>query len=208
MDEDDTSSLYNPYFQRITPSYKSIDTSGGANNNLASGGVRTWNAGFFLLTSGLTRGTSANSRIGNKISYQRLRLNYDQGCRIAIDNGGWCLRMVLVYDKQCNGATPSVTTLWSADDVNAFPNYANEDRFIILYDKITECTGINNNFANAIYDVDIDLCGLDATFNTGNAGTIADMQTGAIYMTYACTPINSASNGGLWFRTRIDFTDL
>ena len=205
---DGDTSPYDPYHQRTYPSYKSIDTSGGANNNLLSGGVRTWNAGFFLLTSGLTRGTSAASRIGNKIHYKRLRLNYDQGARIAIDNGGWNLRMVLVYDKQPNGATPTATTLWSADDVNAFPNLANLDRFIILYDKITQCTGLNNNFSNANYYIDIDLCGLDATFNTGNAGTIADIQTGALFMTYACTPINGASNGGLWFRTRVDWTDL
>lgn len=49
---------------------------------------------------------------------------------------GDIVRVILFLDKQCNGATASVTKILETATVLSFNNLANKDRFLILYDKI------------------------------------------------------------------------
>lgn len=87
---------------------------------------------------GIKQGTTKNTRIGNKIHMYQIRM---QG-QIALPNSmsGDMIRLVLVLDKQANGATAAPsdvfeTTAASTTGVFAFRNMDNIDRFQILKDK-------------------------------------------------------------------------
>jgi len=198
MDE----STYDPYFQRVRPSQKFIDTS-GSTQPLAS--AVTWLTPL-LLTSGLIRGTSASSRIGNVIRYLYLMIDWSY-TEVATATGEVFLRTVIIYDKQPNGVQPTALDVFSADAYNAFFNVANEDRFIILHDKRSPYLE-NGVFTGWQQQKTYDLCELKAIYNNNNTGTITDYQTGAISMWYATSGGGAVQSPQFTFRTRICYDDL
>jgi len=99
-----------------------------------------------VFLNGIAQGTGASDRIGLKLTmksiYLRLRpfLNIDQN----IGNGivGETFRVIIVYDRQSNGAAPVVADVINVDTtpgygvLNAAMNLYNKDRFQIIHDKM------------------------------------------------------------------------
>jgi len=131
--------------------YKFVDTylgTTGATNTLPLGSAAT-----FTLLNGLKLGTSAFQRIGNKITMKSLYWSLGFGLAAADSDPATDtnvlnvpVRMMIVYDKQPNGALPVLGDLLSAFagvdnttaraiDMNSPNNLNNKDRFIVLADK-------------------------------------------------------------------------
>lgn len=143
------SGLYN--LSTSSKEYKFVDVSFGTTN--AASPVLSAAASTFYLLNGLQLGTSAYQRIGNKIAmkscYWSLTFGINALNTIATSTSGTPqvpVRMMIVYDKQTNGALPVVSDLLSgysgianstarAIDVNSPNNLNNKDRFIVLCDK-------------------------------------------------------------------------
>lgn len=143
------SGLYN--LSTSSKEYKFVDVSFGTTN--AASPVLSAAASTFYLLNGLQLGTSAYQRIGNKIAmkscYWSLTFGINAVNTIATSTSGTPqvpVRMMIVYDKQTNGALPVVSDLLSgysgianstarAIDVNSPNNLNNKDRFIVLCDK-------------------------------------------------------------------------
>lgn len=98
--------------------------------------------GYYLFPlSGLTQGTTANSRQGNMISKKAIRLNYVTTAG-AGSTTGCILRCMLVEDKFPNGSTFNAGSLGSALLVQSTTGNAvfspsipeKTDRFRVLYD--------------------------------------------------------------------------
>jgi len=88
----------------------------------------------------IAQGTTKNERIGNKLMLHAIRL---KGSLImptsATSTNSWA-RIVLVLDKQANGAVPAPSDIFESTaaattDLFAFQNMDNADRFQIIKDK-------------------------------------------------------------------------
>lgn len=87
--------------------------------------------------TGITQGTSAGQRIGNKIKLQ----GFDLIVNVLPDAGvgaysGFC-RMCVIHDKRSNGATGLTgTDVFTVNSVLGFQNPTNESRFTISNDMV------------------------------------------------------------------------
>lgn len=146
------------------------------------------------------------------------------------------LRILLVYDKQTNAAAPSITdvlqsidvTVTATNDATSMPNMTNANRFVILRDwRISTASQVTNPSAGAaqsifqlmpgqlkghasglpLIEARVNLRGKKVQYNTGAAGTIADIATGSLYIvTSGLQPIGS-SQFDFFFDTRLRFYD-
>ncbi len=87
----------------------------------------------------IPQGVTEKQRIGRKCTIRSINWRY----QITLDNKndlassavGDTVRVILYQDKQCNGATATITGILETNDFQAFRNLANSSRFNILYDK-------------------------------------------------------------------------
>lgn len=185
------------------PEKKVIDTS------ISAYGCDT--TGTVTLLNGVALGTDYTSRIGRKTRNASL---YIRGIITPYDanSGPTLARIIVVYDKQTDGAAPAVGDILNAVNSLAQLNLDNRDRFVVLVDKIYAVGEVSNvatqTFAGAptVHPVKIyRKIGMDTIFkNTGLAS--ADISTGGIYMvTVGSQP--SATAALLTCSTRVRFTD-
>jgi len=125
--------------------------------------VAQWSAP--LLINGLVPGTDASQRVGRQIEIKRILMRFvtQSACRY-----------VLVLDAQANGATPAITDIFQSDSYESEINFNYRDRFHVIYDV---CLPI---YGDAHFEEQLDIA-IDTFYNAGNAGTVADIATGALY---------------------------
>ncbi len=102
------------------------DASVAANGNIAQ-------ASCNLIAQGVTE----SQRIGRKCTIKSIGWRFrTQLLPTAVSNAtGTVLRVILYLDKQCNGATATVTGILESDDFQSFNNLANKNRFRTLMDR-------------------------------------------------------------------------
>lgn len=94
-----------------------------------------------ILNSGtvniIPQGTEEDQRIGRKCVIKSINWwgNLSLGAGSAAATASDTVRIILYLDKQCNGATASVTDLLAEDNYQSFNNLANKERFRTLMDK-------------------------------------------------------------------------
>jgi len=187
------SGLYN--ISSNSKEYKFVDTNLGTSGSptaITSGGST-----LFTLLNGLKLGTSAFARIGNKITMKSLYWSVAFGLSSqdndpAVDTNinNVPVRMLIVYDKQTNGALPVLSDLLSAVsgvdnstsrsiDVNSPNNLNNKDRFIVLADKrfILQTGGPSSRYIKKYKKLSTGV----AYKSGATAGTIADITSGGLY---------------------------
>lgn len=150
--------------------------------------VTTWNTTAnqwnYLLVNGLTQGTSGSQRVGRQIFMTTMQFYYATG---------GTTRFLIVYDKQCNGSALTATDLFqdSTDQFSPY-NFSNRERFCYLYDTLYDTTPelspVNRQLHFPIKKY--------TTYNVGNAGTIADIATGSLYLVIytTLTTVNMSLN--------------
>lgn len=156
--------------------------------------------GTVLLLNGTVPGTNEFNRIGRKITMKAIRLRFGLFPAAPAAGQNEALRILLVYDRQSNGAAPAWADVIQSQDAAGTTsstawdhrNESNRDRFVVLRDWHFKATGAAGIFANSLdgteftkdstYDVYVRLKGLETHYNTGTAGTIADITTGALFM--------------------------
>lgn len=162
------------------------------------------------LLNGLTQGTTPNTRVGGRIEVKSIsfRANFQSGTSAT---GVTPLRIKIVYDKQTDGAAPAATDVMSFDSIEAMNNLSNAGRFITLFDKTWDPVvgyGGGASGAGATQNQILEgyvKCALPVKYNAGNAGTVADISAGAIYI-LAWSAGNTFGGAGLdatgYFRFR------
>ena len=119
-------------------------------------------------------------------------------------------RILIVYDRQANGAAPAATDVLTSNTIMAIQNLDNRDRFIILADIFPyaqdETLAAGNNGAGSggimAYKRYIK-CNLETIYG-GNAGTIADINSGSLLMLTNCNGGTVAGESGI---VRVRFVD-
>lgn len=164
------------------------------------------NTGF--LFNGLAIGGSPTQRLGRKVNFTKMNIRYsfwmDQ--TISPPTSGCNVRIVVIYDKQANAVQAPQGEIFQANDFNSMLLLDNRDRFITLADVITDpislggpyvCTGTIFRKFN-----------LETIYNASGAGTIADINTGAIIMYYAINNTNAGLTVSASIRSRLRFVDF
>lgn len=139
------------------------------------------------LLNPLIQGTDSTTRIGRKILMKSIQIKLDmalQNAGAGVPDAGrdaGTVRFMVVYDSQTNGAALAATdvlVVTGGSAVVAPMNLNNRERFKIIWDKnrIIDPQGPAQIFFK-LYKK----CTLPMIFNGGNAGTVADIQTGSIY---------------------------
>jgi len=132
-----------------------------------------------FLLNGVSQGVTPTTRVGRRILMKSLYIRWFLQLA-ATTTGGTPVRMLVVYDKQTNGAAPSVTDIVLTDEITSPMNLSNSKRFQVLCDQTWSCVGTGGPQSIVLNKY----MKLDKTveFNTGNAGTVADITSGSIYV--------------------------
>lgn len=170
-----------------------------------------------VLMNGLPQGTDSTQRIGRKIMMKSIQANIEVtlqsestmtvGTPISGVTPG-TVRCLVVYDSQANGAAPDITDILQLGSIGSLVspmNLNNRERFKIIWDKRRH---IDPQGPGTIHFHLYKKCGLPVVFNGGNAGTIADIQTGSVYI-FLITDVQAtaANTMGALAYTRIRFLD-
>ena len=168
-------------------------------------------SGTVVLLNGVAIGTDYTDRNGRKIRVSSIQI---RGFIRPSDNGTApsCVRWMIVYDKQPNGALPTAGDVLRQLNGTSMLNLSNRDRFRVLVDKQYAIGGISDTATQAyamsptVYNVKwYKSCNLDVVFD-GTTSAISDLQSGSIFLLTIGTEA-AATAATLQASLRIRFTD-
>lgn len=165
--------------------------------------------GTLALLNGCAQGTDANQHIGRQTTMKSIYWIWN-GFLAPTTTGSTSVRMVILYDKEAEGAAPTIaagaqTDAFNQDTIYAQQNLNNRDRFIVLMDEIVECVGTAG--PQAFMRKGYRKVNLPVVFNAGAGANIAAINTGSIYA-FQWTNSNLAVAAGTSdLQTRIRFED-
>lgn len=175
-------------------------------NGTVALGARTWTTpGPTFLLNGLVPDATATGRIGRKITMKSLFLRMFSNFAATTTGFGY-LRYLVVYDRQANAQAPAVTDILFSDDVLSQMNISNKDRFLILASGTFDPLSAQGNGISSEVEIFKQL-DLPVQYNAGTAGTIADIQTGSVYIMFAQTGGLATAAPQFSFRSRIRYSD-
>lgn len=131
----------------------------------------------------LAQGTDAINHVGREVTLKSLYWQFQ--CSLAATSAGASpIRIVIVYDKESNGAAPTIASgatsdIFANDFINTPNNLNNRDRFITLVDEVVESLGTGG--PQAFYRKGYRKLSLPMVFNGITTATITAIQTGAVY---------------------------
>jgi len=187
----------------------SFQSTGGKELNFAD---FSWTAndipvlGDIFLLNGLVLGTSASQRIGRRIKIRSIEV------RVAVASTGPSdqFRMMIVQDRQANAATPAFTDIYDTTAPVTLRNISNKARFKVVHDfGLSFVAGSGLLATSPEGDGSIRTfefykkVGIPVQYNAGNAGTVGDIQTNALYF----VTISSSGNCNLGGRCRLRYSD-
>lgn len=153
--------------------------------------------------NGVAQGTSASDRIGRKTVAKSILIRYNGQLAPTSTQGG-LFRILVVYDKQANATAPAINDVLLSDNFVSFNNLSNRDRFVTLFDELTDpiSTGGPLSCAGRLYKK----ISLETLYNTGTTGGIGSIQTGSIYVFVAQNAgiLTAAASLVVWTRIRYD----
>jgi len=153
---------------------KFIDVTGSAAAFAIAG------TGVLTLLNGCIQGTDAINRVGRRIFMKSLMIRMGAVLGATGVSQGIVARVIVVYDKQPNGAAFAAADYLVTDSFSANHQLNNRERFVTCMDKVIGIPSHGGlvNFGFKKYK----RLNMDTTYNTGNAGTVGDIQTGSLYM--------------------------
>jgi len=201
---------FRPLGLRSTGERKVID--------VASSTYQVNSTGSFTLLNACVQGSDYSNRIGRKIVVKSV---YIRGLVYPEAATGSApviqCRMILLVDNQPNGSAPAVTDVLNTGTATSQLNLNNRDRFKIIRDQTfvlgpqTWVAGplISVSGSPSVHDVNcFAKINLETIYNAGNAGTIADINSGALYMLWiGSTVAASPGDGNAQVSSRVRFVD-
>lgn len=162
--------------------------------------------GSIAIINPCARGDALNERIGRKTFLRSLYLRglISPTLTTGISQTG---RVLVVYDSQPNGALPAITDVLNAVHTLSHLNLSNSLRFRVVYDQsfgLTDATGTSNKYET--FEAFRKL-NLPVHYNSGDAGTIADITTGSLLIITVGSVASGATDAVATIRTRVRYTD-
>ena len=155
-----------------------INTEVHYTDAVANGQASTTTPSFTLL-NGIQTGDTATTRTGISIKCSNISLRYFV---YGNASANWISgRILIVQDKQPNGAIFVIGDLLNATTATSPYNVTNQMRFAVLFDdNYVLSFGGNSAIINNLTVA----CSSHTEYNTGNAGTVADINTNSIYLVH------------------------
>lgn len=161
-------------------------------------------SGTLTLLNGCVQGAGASNRISRRVTLRSVQLR-GRIQMAATTTGASPIRLIVFYDRQSNGAAPSATDLLTGNSISDFTNLSNNRRFLIVADEIRSCIGTAG--PQSVYFNFYRKLNLVTEFNTGNAGTVADIATGSLYVLAYASPGIGVASLNCDVQSRVRFTD-
>jgi len=156
----------------------------------------------------MATGADFNTRVGNRIVMKsvNLRMLFTNEAAMVSRQP---IRLMLVYDRQANGAAPVITDILDSAAMSSQKNVANRDRFLVLRDMVFDMNSFGAATAAAsnvqmVKTVFVPLKGLMTTYNAGAAG-VGSITTGALYLVYFSTTGAGAADIDVAASTRLAY---
>jgi len=159
-----------------------------------------------LLTP-LAQGDIASGRQGRKVRYLSFSLRWS-AFAVATSLNGCNVRCKVVYDKQANGAAPTVAAIMADDSFYSHNDLDNAERFITICDFITDPITLPTGAAfsqSGSVNRKIDLDQLWFGANAG--GAITDLTTGSFYLLASQSGTMTTAGPSFNFNSRFRYTD-
>jgi hypothetical protein len=136
--------------------------------------------GAIALANGIAPGFDIAGRLGRLVTMKSILVDIEDFVTAATGMDQYH-RTLLVYDRQTNGAALAITDVLTSVNVLAPYNFGNSARFVILYDQVHYLNATTEPGSGLHYKIRIRRP-LDVVFNAGVAGTVADIQSGSLYL--------------------------
>jgi len=154
---------------------------------------------------------STSSRIGNKIFLKNVEFAMDAKQQNSLIVPQQCIRLMLVYDKQANGAAPVIGDILESSDFLSQYTYDKRERFVILMDKCytlgyqdkTNFWGTGNPIVEDRRTIRINR----PTIYSGSTTAITDITTGSLWLVNVGTG-TSPTAATVDYRIRVAYTDV
>lgn len=159
------------------------------------------NTGNYVVCNNLAQGDGASERTGNGVGNKRLVIRVN-GQHNAAGAATMNLRVMLVRDKQPNGALPPAGTLLQNVSFQSGINDSYTARFKVLYDK-TMALALNGP-QNANCRISKRL--KDYSKYAGNLNTIGDIQTNAYWLFFISDQV--ANGPQILYNIRYKYSDM
>jgi len=187
---------------KFTDNTTTITPTAGVSSFVAFTGAA--GAGASQLLNGLVPDSTATGRIGRRVIMKSLYIRV-LATLATTSTQGAPIRMLVVYDKQSNGAAPAVTDVMTTNSFISVNNISNRDRFVTLCDQVLPNIGTGGNFTENL--VVYKKINLPVQYNAGTAGTIADITSGSIYITFAQGGTILTVGPSITYYARVRYTD-
>jgi len=128
----------------------------------------------------VAQGAGASERNGRRIVMKSLWVRWDFQMQ-PTTAGGSPFRIIVVYDKQNNAASPVALDILLTDEIGGMKNLSNERRFVTIMDEFIECMGTAGpqGVCGQRY---VKLPNLVTEFNTQTSAVDSAMTTGLLRM--------------------------
>ncbi len=180
---------------RIAPELKAVDTAVSLNCDTT---------GAILLLNGVAPGTALNERVGRQIMMDRLSYRL-QGTVTAATGVDQFHRFMIVLDRQPNGAALAINNV-ILGGVTSQVDLSNQKRFKILHDERYYLNASGEPGSGTVYGGDIGLR-TRVQYNSGTAGTVADIATNSLYLIVLGSIVAGATAGAVAGSIRVRFSD-
>lgn len=161
--------------------------------------------GGVQLLNGLAQGSDFTNRIGRKLLMKALYIRLQ--IVPAATPTSQTNRVLIVYDRQTNGADPLITAVLDSANPAALMNLNNRERFRVIWDY-SFATAVNGQTTKLVKKFIRFKRGLDVQYQ-GTTAAVADVTTGGLFCvtTGNQTAVSTLANLVTGSQVRIRFED-
>lgn len=148
--------------------------------NISTSTGTSWQILSTLALASIIQGTGSQQRIGRKIRVKGVVFRAISTLGVASNNAQNPFTIDFIWDKQCNGATPTIGTIYQNGAAQNLPNPDNDERFV--WQKRISRDDPNSNFqiVNTSFK-----CNKLITYD-GSTGNMSDLTSTNLLVTYVC----------------------
>lgn len=158
----------------------------------------------------IIQGSTVGQRIGNEIVVKSVQIRGH--CTASTTTVLTHNRLILLVDKQPNGATPAFTDIYNSNSCDSLPRTDTQDRFYILKEWYFPIEGYQTGTLTAggvpsTFLIDeIIPCNVPIVYGA-STGAAGDLKSGNILLVSIADVASAATNASPWLYVQVDYFD-
>ena len=161
--------------------------------------------GTITLLNGIAQGDTGDTREGRKITLRSIQL---RGVDYVTDGTGkdQMHRFMIVQQFRPNGAFPAINDILHATTISSLRNRFKIHDYKVLYDKTFTLNASGESGSTRFMRIYKKMF-LNQYFNSQSTGTIADIQSNAIFLVAIGSNASGATAGAMGYTVQLSFVD-